>query len=256
MPYKKHEELRGLSPNTVLWRYLKFWKFKDLIQRNSLFFSSPLKFEDPYDGFPSKLNCDIGCNITVMKNGETKVSTYKETFGDQSHQIIQMKINSAKKMRQSSFVNCWHINEGESDSQWKIYGGDEPSLAIVTSFKNLCDSIIDSFEIYGSSVHYYRQNELTSEGNAFLYLIWKRWAYEHEKEFRLIYWDPKLLNIDPKDIPPNVLVSIDPIKMIEKIIISPYATQESMNEVQQFIANAGLTIPVTQSDLLEPFFPI
>ncbi len=47
-----------------------------------------------------------------------------------------MKKIGIDKMRNSSFVNCWHMNDDESDAQWKIYGHDRPCC--INPFKDSC----------------------------------------------------------------------------------------------------------------------
>ncbi len=70
----------------------------------------------------------------------------------------------------------------------------------------------------------------------------------------LLYWNHALLNSDLNHIPAGFSIAIDLAKMIEKIVISPYAPAWFVNTIQTFVTNSGLTAPVFQSDLLEPFF--
>ena len=148
------------------------------------------------------------------------------------------------------FVSCWHMNDVESYAQWKIYGESPFSMAIVSSFSSLSHAILDSKNIYGSIVSYYDPRcDTTPEGNAFYLATYKRNAFIHEKEFRLIYLDHSLL--ESSDQPPDISISIDLEKMIEKIVLSPLMPEWFVKELKTFIRNNGLPFDCNKSDLLE-----
>ncbi len=266
MPYKTHEHLHEPSPTQILWRYMNFAKFVDLIQQKNLFFPSLEQLhDDPWEGLPSKQNFDPDCPIYVRKacasqeetidnknpNNQRHIQTAKFFFGDQFDDYLKSKKQIALNLRGTFFINCWHMNDSESDSQWKIYGDPLHSLAIVTSFERLRDSIIDPLEIYGSLVTYYQPNQITPEGNAFWPVICKRWAFVHEREYRLIRWNPEL--IGAIDRPAGILIAVDLTKLIESIVVSPKAPSWFKNTIETFIKNAGLSIPVSKSPLLDQF---
>ncbi len=269
MPYKTLEMFQEPSPTQVLWRYLNFPKFIDLIQEKSLFFPSleQLVHDDPWEGLPSKYNFDPDRLIRVQKtcvatqaDGTTdeeniKVQIHQQTarscFGDILENYMKMQKQSALNLRGTFFVNCWHMNKDESDSQWKIYGDSLYSLAIVTSFERLRDSITDYLDIYGAPVLYYYSDQETAEGNAFFSVIHKRWAFVHEREFRLIHWKPEFIGI--RDKPTGIPVIVDLKKLIESIVVSPRAPNWFKSTVEKFIKNSGLSIPVSKSSLLDSF---
>ncbi len=204
-PYKM---LKKPAKTQELWRYMDFAKFVSLIQRECLFFPSLIHLAktDPWEGLPSPMNFKKETVISIPEmiypnssnSDEEYISpqlVYKQYTLEELHKNnVDNAINSLKEQsleqRYQFFVNCWHINDTDSDSQWKIYAKDPSSLAIVTSYDRLCKSIKDEKDIYGSEVIYYDPlKHQTPTNNVFWYAICKRNAYTHEREFRLIHWD-------------------------------------------------------------------
>ncbi|WP_298624541.1 hypothetical protein [uncultured Legionella sp.] len=229
MPYLHLEYLQVPNQDQLLWRYLDFAKFTYLIRNQSLYFPSltQLLSADPWEGLPSPLNFD-----------------YPDPIMDKLHKESHFGV------RKTMFVNCWHINDGESDSQWKIYGRDTMSLAIVTRFTNLAQAISDPKKIHGSVLSYYDPKKERTSELVIEQALSKRKAFEHEKEFRLFIWDHKLLK---EEHPPEGLVVAINIKMlIEKIIINPLAPQWFIELVGAVLNDYGLEkICVERSTILE-----
>ena len=104
MPYQFRSDLESPSLNQKIWRYMDLAKFIALLQNRSLYFPSlgQLIDEDPWEGLPSKLNFNI-------HNGSTEENSVVAPLHEQSY------LGS----RDSFYVNCWHMNNSESISQWK-----------------------------------------------------------------------------------------------------------------------------------------
>lgn len=209
---------------------MNFAKFTALIKTHSLYFSSLSQFiqDDPFEGLPSRLNF--------------------QASGDEV--IDRLQKESFLGSRDTFYVSCWHMNEGESDSQWKIYGANPQSLAIVSDFKRLTDAISDSRTIYGSEIIYYSPEKDMTSSYGIHQPVMKRKAFEHEKEFRLFNWDHRLIGRGP--VPKGIEVSIQIKTLIEKIVVSPRAPKGFIDAVARLTKEYGFTLEITHSDLLEP----
>jgi len=249
MPFVKHQVLPLPEDSQILWRYMDFPKFVSLIQRKALFFSglNTLK-DDPWEGRPSKLNFDENRIVSVKSiNGHQSPLLLKDLFNKPA---IEEHKQGFLRARGMFFINCWHINDSESDSQWKIYGKSPFSMAIISSVSRLSTAIVDDKKIFGSKIHYYNPRvDTTPDGNAFFLAICKREAFVHEKEFRLIYCDFDLLQ--SSKYPRGVPICVDLKKMIEKVIISPLAPKWFIDEVEIFIRANGFSFSCIKSDLLD-----
>lgn len=210
-----------------LWRYMDFPKFVDLLQSEQLFFSSLPLFHktDPWEGHPSK-NTTNGSSVEDNN-----------------------KIDVQSGMRDLTYVNCWHLNESESDSQWQIYGG-EYAIAITTTFSKLREPLHnDKRRFFGSQISYY--NPLVEQTPEYNHIarpaLWKRMAFEHEKEYRLIHLGPKQ---------PTGGLKVDVVlkPLIEKIVISPRAPDWFVEVVKKFVENCGFDARlVEKSNLLDSY---
>jgi hypothetical protein len=71
--------------------------------------------------------------------------------------------------------------------------------------------------------------------------------YRHEQELRAIIYD------SDSDIPEKgVYRKVDCARLIERVVITPYAEAPLHESVRQEVARHGLSIPVTDSALARP----
>lgn len=247
MPYTTHSDLKEPKLTQTLWRYMDLAKFLALIQNESLYFPHISAFDttDPREGFPSVLNYSPELVASTLRSNGT------EPDSNQINDLINVFKKSFPLMRNCFYINCWHINDNESDSQWRIYGNNEMSVAIVSDFEKISRAITDSKKIYGSEVIYYDpEKDITSSRNAHHHAIVKRVAFSHEREFRLLYSDLSFMH--RKDAPIGVSVSVKLVELIKHVVISPYAPKWFVTIIESTIKDYGFNIPCSKSNLLEP----
>jgi hypothetical protein len=149
--YQKHPAFETPAKSTIVWRYMSFAKFVWLIAKEELFFSRLDQHADDWEGFlPRNSNC--------------------------KHQ---------EYIRFNAYVNCWHMNDVESDAMWKIY---ESQIGEAVAVKSSVGRLIQSLEkaplsVYIGQIDYREQNG--QEENLYIPVTHKRKAFEHEKELRL-----------------------------------------------------------------------
>ena len=99
-----------------IWRYMDFAKFASFLFRKALFFCPASALDDPFEGsFPSG-------NVEVRKKRPFDVSNEAEFYSG---------------LRSQMFLNCWNMAEQESAALWKLYGRDEKSIAIESTYGRL-----------------------------------------------------------------------------------------------------------------------
>ena len=180
-----------------LYRIINFHHAVQIFENGELFFSHPSRWEDPY---------------------ETRL-IHKE-----SHKV---------------FAQCWCSN-GVSDAMWRIYSPNHLGIRIGTSTKKLRTALEKG--IKGSTkklrmedVSYLSQydlnaksknirNELERDFNvdkSIDLLFMKRKAYEHESEYRVV-----LIDEQPPEESSGISVSINPVQVVDSILIDPRAPKE------------------------------
>jgi len=270
-PSSPGKVLKEPQKTQELWRYIDFAKFASLVQSKSLFFPALIHLSkmDPWEGLPSAMNFRKETLVPIPEvvyplhtNSEENysipqliynLSSLQELHGNDVENVINLKRQQSREQQRQFFVNCWHINDTDSDAQWKIYGNSPSSVAIVTSYERLCESIEDPKDIYGSEISYFDYSKhQTPDGNVFWPVICKRNAFIHEREFRLIHWDYHLKN--ESSIPPGMCIKVNLEKLLKEIIVSPFTESWFLDVIKDFLKQNNLdSIPVSKSNLLESF---
>ena len=231
--------------NTFLWRYMSLPKFLDLILNGRLYFADlvTLTKEDPYEGalpLYSDYPVYIKKIVDSIHNTQNQNLEIQKILPD--YENIENIANDFKKAKQSTFVNCWHINKDENFAMWKIYACSDASIAIVTDIKMLKDSIKTDKNIKGAIVKYENKNLQSSKSienieqfenykkiqeSVKKVALYKRKHFEYEKEFRLIYQYNNLYDEDKN------YITVDINKLIKYIYISPMAENYIKNTIIQ-----------------------
>lgn len=178
-----------------LYRIQSFDRVVDIFNREELYLTHPSRWDDPYEN--------------------------------------RLKHAASNAL----FAQCWSMNP-QSDAMWRIYSPDRLGLRIRSTRSKLRSAIRDGIKKDGlkyrlDDVEYLPQAELNQRlrdlaanleesftpslaANA---LQWKRRAFEHENEVRLI-----VFRQDPTENPEYGLkLKVDPHSFIEDILIDPRA---------------------------------
>ena len=237
--YKEHPVFeKPDDENIKIWRYLDFTKLASQLDKQALFFIRADKLSDPFEGSYSKAN--IKLRPIIYKDIPKKS---QEQFPD-----------IYKKIKRSMFVNCWHINEGESAAMWKLYLKSDEGVAIQSTFKRLTESFNDYLEdevCIGKVRYIDYENEWLPEGNLFYPFLHKRKSFEHEHELRaiILYSGDEGIDLtrESSDLGMHIPVNLD--ILIEKIFVSPTAPKWFNDLITSIIAKYNLKKEVIQSSL-------
>lgn len=183
-----------------IWRYMDLNKFFDLITNKRLILTRLDLFEDLDEGSYVANEIIKYSSIPIEKN---KILNTPEKYND-----------AVQEMRKKSFASCWYHSMSESSLMWKGYTENGKGIAIQSNVSNIIEKFRDNeLKGYYGFINY-NPTRFSLELN-FEWNFYKNVKYKNENEFRFLVEDN---NID-KDI---ISVSIEPNKIIEKIIFSPY----------------------------------
>jgi hypothetical protein len=153
--------------------------------------------------------------------------------------------NRESYLRINKYVNCWHINEHESEAMWKLYGGVHlESIAVRSSVDRIKRAIAnDHSPVMIGKIDYDKEPKELEEQvlhNFYAQVVYKRKIFAHEKELRLcvsgenanppeylitplqyIKDTHKLsrLIVDEKLYPKKVLVKVDLSSLIDEVVV-------------------------------------
>jgi len=245
------------SANSFLWRYMDFTKYVSILFNESLFFSSASMFNDPFEGarglkenkasYDNSYINELAKALADKPDADFDIPPTVEDTAKAKELHDQMSEHTLEA-RQHTFLNCWHENEVESEAMWYLYSKDiTNAIAIRTTYERLYLSLDKNPEIQIGRVNYMDFSKgFTSKNSEYWF---KRSAFAHEKEVRAI----TTLHDNQGKKGLNVPTKLD--ILIEKIYISPKASDWFVSLVQDISLKYGITKEIVHSDIAkEPFY--
>jgi hypothetical protein len=175
---------------------------------------------------------------------------------------------------QLAYVNCWHMNPGESAAMWGLYLKSDEGIAVQSTVRRLMGSLsATSDEIVIGSVIYYGQGRAPALMRAIDLLFRKRKSFEHEHELRAII--PAFRELEEslqsatepirKDafiyraelkrqvqLLDGKAIAIDQDVLVENVFVAPGAPDWLVRNVQFLLDKFGLDRKATRSQLDDP----
>jgi hypothetical protein len=220
-------------------------KYESLLREQSLFFCRADKFSDPYEcSIPKK---EFDYRISEKKFLYDERVNYK-TDRNFDLEIAKRNANNLaythKEFKRATTVNCWHINNNESDAMWQLYLKNNEGVAVRTNKKKLYKSLeIIKENICVSKIRYinyendiwFHSKNFPFEGYNFLTPVFhKRIEFEHEKELRLYHHVNSREKEDYWETQPNTMgemIKIDLKNLVENIIFHPSADSSTKEKI-------------------------
>jgi len=241
-----------------IWRYVDLAKFVHMLATRSLYFACTSQMTDPYEGwFPrSHITAMIGLTHTYL---DQMKSTRDAILAQQPHcdsapldavlEDARRKLDFQTLLRDVNRkfgLNCWHINEDESEAMWRLYGAAGNGIAIESTEDRL-KTVLTADGILVGRVRYvdFDRDEI-EKGHEHYGLFIKRKSFAHEQELRATILLPT----------PGIgtLVPCDMNALITKIHIAPEVPPFYAETVRYIVdrADIGIEAPLLCSKLLDP----
>ena len=247
--YKEHPVFNTPDDNRIIWRYLDFPKFLDILDRKIQFFPRADRLGDPFEGSYPKASVDF-----MNENLD------KYFYGEFTKYLFD-KIGAPKALararrfwRKYVAISCWNMSDEESAALWKLYCGVSDGIAIKSTVGRFKESVKGEVrDIHIGEVNYI--NYLTDSiplNNTLYPFLCKRRSFAYENELRAVISLPmfsyknevlKIRNMN------GYYVSIDPNLLIDMIFISPTSPGWFKPLVESILSKYGLIKKVVRSDL-------
>jgi hypothetical protein len=239
-----------IPDDLVLWRYLDFPKFLDLLSSKSLKMPRASKMEDGYEGMMGQ----AAIKETVSAGKKRGEPSYLR------HASINLEQRRSFFWRDRTYISCWNAFPHENAGLWRIYG-DDKGLAIRTTWKSLRTSLTGEADcvdrIYYGNVEYrnFAKNPLVAQTFTDQFFV-KRNEFVHEQEFRLIAHD-RTREHNYKDtslvgIPQFATIACDLNVLIDEVLVSPRMGGWVRDAVANVSALYSGRWPVSRSNLYQP----
>jgi hypothetical protein len=242
-------QLEPDNQDAVIWRFMNMKKFRDLMETGELYFCRADLFHDESEGLPPE---------------NYKPFPELNPLDLCDRQQIDDSIGNVAQFREAFYVNCWHLFREETCKMWKEYGGD--GVAVCSRYrllKSALDAMADraflGLVLYGS--------KHMLGWNLFRFITTKRIEYADEQEVRGWLWiiDPyaggnrhfdrdNRAHVRPLTPPPATVLKghkrkVDVQELVTKIVVTPWASPTTFDEINQLVKNNGYSIPVQSSTL-------
>ncbi len=215
-----------------VWRYMDFAKYVSLLRSGALHFARLDQMEDSFEGSLTK--AEYESIATTACAGEAKGDLPPEWKG----RYLDVLLGSARNMRRSCYVSCWHMNEHESEAMWRLYSQSTFAIALKSTYSKLRDTLptLNDRGVYlgpfmGKVTYVDHFTQQLPRGNALVPVMNKRPSFAHERECRALIWRPEpdkhLFHPDPESLlsayPTGIEVKLDLDALVEAIVVSPLA---------------------------------
>jgi len=252
--YKRDSAITTPPNGTIIWRYMDFTKFVDILDKRKLFFSSIEQLNDPFEGSFPKASIDFIKNNILSLFDKDFINNHTIT----EDIAIQAFSKSARLWRNWAHVCCWNIGKVESEALWRIYCSGREGIAIQSTIGRFKESIRkETQDIYIGKIHYidYSKAHIPIKGSDQIKpLLYKRVSFQHEREVRAIAFPSHLIKVTENHIEIDTkkrgyYSAIDPNLLIEKVVISPLSEKWKKGLLQSVISKYNMDFVVEQSQI-------
>jgi len=220
--------------DTRVWRYLSLSKFLDFYLSNCLYFSRVDLLDDKHEGTYTQITTGFAFDTIKLPSG-----------------LLVTREEYATRIRQSMHVNCWRLDNHESEAMWKIYCQHNSGLAIQTTYKKLAESLPHEHKLFIGLITYLDyETDSFNRGNNFNPIMHKRLAFEHEKEVRIVHSTLNYMNDHTLPLPePGIKLQTTLFEQIEHIYVNPYADEWYFQTISQLFDRLNIEIPLKWSEI-------
>lgn len=181
---------------------------------------------------------------------------FKELKGSLKPEQLKAFLLASEGLNTSMFVSCWHEAAYESAALWSQYASGA-GLAVKSSIARVKRAIIGGPNYNIGRVNYLDFKNDPYRGpdvNALISPFLKRKSFEHEREVRILVWDPD--KIGPPNpgtsLPDGIELPLGLDDLIEALYISPEASTWLSVHIVELLRRFGLpNLPVIQSTLYD-----
>jgi hypothetical protein len=253
-----------ISDEVVIWRYLDFTKYVDLLTWQSLWFARLNTLGDPFEGTYPAENHARFAHMAMQEMEGLKDASKEER--DQRFNIVKGTAGWASRFNGAcAYVSCWHNNDYESAAMWKLYLKSDEGIAIRSTTRRLVDCLAKCPEkIFVSKVKYIDFSKEAVENDRRVWnnldgIIHKRVSFSHENEVRAFMHKAELLDLAEGETTvnlerptlPGYSIGIDLNRLVESVYVSPTATDWFYKLVKTISSRFQMTAPINWSVLGE-----
>ncbi|WP_017416061.1 DUF2971 domain-containing protein [Clostridium tunisiense] len=219
---------KSLRKDTKLYRYMCLSQFMSFAETHKTYLTKLLFWEDKWEIPTRKFLSEIdNC----------------------------FNYNTEREYLNGLYGQCWSL-EGVSDALWRIYSREDEGILIQTTVEKFSLIKEINFGMLSPVIYYENLNQVSKKltdgdvkKNDLIQGLFKRKAFEHEKEVRLITLRDYVTCNSNNQRCSRIEVNLNPLEFIEKIIIDPRAKEWYVETIKEYCKRLGFKIIPEKSDL-------
>ena len=204
------------------------------------------KFADPFEGSVPKQQIDdqlplfSSRNMFFVSSGELDARPPLDPW-------TEMTLRR-RAMTRSAHASCWSAGH-ESEAMWRLYCNDEgvqgQGVAVESTLGTI-EASVEHLNLVVSPVRYRYYHEGAAFDDELDSFFHKRQGFAHEAEVRLLSYDQKQClqfalafntgSAQPAELPDHLFLEWAATAAVERLLISPYASQEYEERVKTAVA--------------------
>ena len=242
MPFEPHDDLTTPPDDTVLWHYMDFAQFIQMIETEELWFLRLDQFEDPLEA--TLTNAEMDSIESIYQRSTGLLRTNAEKYGD-----------IPDWMRKTTFIHCWRAGVGQSLAMWDLYGKKGNGAVAVKSSIGI---LKDELSATNGAIRIAQINYIDWESDALSHhplqlCARKEKSYEHEAEVRaiILLQDDENWVDEIADKTTHVIrIPINVRKVITEVVVGPRERPWVTTLVKDVMRRYDLQMPVNVSNKL------
>ena len=231
------------APDTVIWHYISFDHFKELLKNNALWLTRLDKQRlDKSDGMYSEANFRQW-TPTVQKLLDKAGFTVKAAKNDEPQLQWANEI-----LRQRAFIHCWSIRPKESALMWNLCVPNNPHSIAIRSTVGRLSSALEGQPVEILSMLYVPAGQPRPDWSYTAPFSAKdKASHLHERELRV--WT--LLDSTEAENADHKLISVNLKKLVGKVVIHPISSKSFRLEVRDQLKLFEIPAHIVCSQLRE-----
>lgn len=225
-----------------VWRYFNWQYFMDALRTRTLWLSRSDLLGDPCEG--SRARGDA----LLIERAKREI----EATGGKRYQFYQARaklLRMDREAKASTFISCWQMQQHDMMQMWERYCRPRPlGIAMQTTYARLDaglpfarsphQNVLLGLVTYADYDDPNVQSDFTNWYSAFML---KKVQYQDEHEVRV------LCDVGSPSEEKGVRVHVDWNRIVERVVVSPYAGTGFARAAESFCQRQGLSCPVVRS---------
>lgn len=236
-PWETHQVV---EPEQVMWRYLTFEKYVNLLVTSELWFSRVDLAGDRFEG--SSTHASVSAWKSLLE---------KALPAEQVDNVHNQLEGNRKVLNGLAYVNCWHNEIDENMLMWKLYS-DTNGVAIRTTFSDFQNSLVTDRDVFVNHVSYLDYSEggdLLNDSDLLQKVCSRPNFLKFESEIRaaLLHHEPLNNALDLANQPKGVQIPVKLEVLIDEAILRPEADRWAVEIIQELHNKCGLDLRLKYS---------